>query len=108
MYLRYFKTIEIEFLQMEMFRFGEGHRIQQYTGGFANEIKNDRQFFGQVRNQEYSTNEKTVQIECVKEGIESFGTIYQELFHWFQQIQLHSDQSQSKVVKFCFCSHNFN
>ena len=41
----------------------------------------------QNANQEYPINSKIIEIRNIKQGIEQFGSIYQNTFKWLQSIQ---------------------
>ena len=106
LHLKYFKKIEIVFNEMDAIGYANDYTIQQYQAGLV--AQNVREFFIQTRTHEYSTDRKNVEInvENVKEGIESFGTIYQNLFYWLQQIQKNSFEDDENAIEGCtiaFC-----
>ena len=78
LYLKHFETIEMHIDSIWM----GVDEIQRYPHATTN-----TQFFQQERNKEYSIDDKTIEISSseFETQIESFGIIYQNIFHWLQR-----------------------
>ena len=83
LYLGHFQAIEVDIDN----RWMSGDRLERYPDAAMNS-----EFFDQGRNKEYSIDDKRVEIKSheLKQGIDSFGIIYQNIFHWLSRRQ---DQS---------------
>ena len=77
LYLQHFHTIEVEMNNKWMREYHA--ELQQYSHNTSNP-----EFFQQERNKEYSIDDKKIEIKSsqLKQGIESFGIIYENIFYW--------------------------
>ena len=81
--LTHFRTIEIEIDRVWMLEDG----LQRYPHATSNP-----EFFAQRRNEEYSIDDNKIDIKSCqfKQGIESFGIIYENIFYWLSRLQSES------------------
>ena len=102
LYLTHFKAIQvvyerIHFTSLLNRRMIAG--IQLNAGHMFDNIQHS-EIFQQNRDEEYSIDDKVIQITDIKQGIESFGTIYQNILYWLysRQAMESTDVDGCKIV----------
>ena len=85
LYLRHFETIEIDLVGIWV----SADQLQPVHVQRYPHQTNNPEFFQQNRNEEYSIDDKRIEIKSsqLKEGIESFGIIFQNIFYWLQRMK---------------------
>ena len=101
-YLKYFKQIEIEFIGIVEPCDRDDAILQEYKP--MNEsglyIEHEK-IFCQNCNVEYPVSLKTVEINNVKQGIDQFGIVYQNVFQWLKSIQMQSSEDSRWSIEGC-------
>ena len=80
LYLKHFEKIEIEFRDIQS-------KIELHEPVDGEEYNQREMIFLQNSNQEYTIDLRIIEIANIKQGIEHFGIIYQNVFKWLQSIQ---------------------
>ena len=99
LYLKYFKMIEIEFDGI-LHPFSNNNTFCKYipSGGNNDRYTEDEKIFIQTTTKEYAIDKQLIQIRDVKQGIESFGNIYKNVFRWLQSIQKQSPTNANAIT----------
>ena len=97
LYLKNFKCIEIEFDGIIRQFFGDS-MISEYKCT-DNGVPNDKEMiFFQQSDKEYPIYQNTIEIKNIKQGIESFGIVYKNVFNWLKSRQ---QESSSHEINGC-------
>ena len=96
-YLKHFEKIEVNF-----------EKVNTDTDGLIEPLTKAQRrgclssMFGQTSNQEYPVGKKVIEIKHVKQGIESFAVIYQNIVAWLKARQIqHGKQCCKDAIKHC-------
>ena len=90
LYLSNFNKIEIVYFRIHGTTQLDGRyisTIQLNVGDMFDNIENS-EILRQTADKEYSIEDKVIEIKQVKQGVESFGTIYKNVLHWLHSRQL--------------------
>ena len=94
LYLPHFQAIEIEFDEILISKYNRGSKgpeLERYEPQNSHKYSNRELIFAQNANEDYPIEEKVIEIKNIKQGIEHFGIIYQNVFKWLRSIQAQSN-----------------
>ena len=97
LYLKHFKSIEIELNGIINHYFGDSV-ICDYKHIFQAVHNDAESIFLQKSDKDYPINQKTIEIENIKQGIESFGVMFKNVFNWLKSRQ---GQSSGDEISGC-------